>query len=757
MRPALAQVQYSYDPNGRLVKVTMPNGAFATYTYDPDGNILSISNSAASAVSITAMTPQSGPVGSTVTLQGSGFDPVAANDTVQFNGTSATVTSASATSLQATVPPGASSGTVSVTNSHGTAVAPTAFNVVAAGTIPTITKFSPAAAAVGGAVTITGTGFNPSMAGDTVSFGNITTNINSATASSIVANVPTQSSSGKITVATSGGTAVSSTDFYAVPNAFTPANITTKIRVQPAAAAQTVSLAGYSKAALMIFDATAGQKLYFTGTSNTFSNATLTVYSPTGSVVTNTLTASTTNFSADRLPVTGTYTAALNGNSSGHIKYQLLQGPTDISGTLPTDGSTINFSLPIDGGATYSFNGNAGQMFDIQTTNTNSSTAGLPRLFVQDPEGNVVADEGESWSGTSILHIPALPSSGTYSLRLSPVDLGTSSGTIQLISVVPPATGTFAIDGAPLTIQFSQYQSGTFTFSGTAGQRLYFMPTNSSFDTGLQVVVTAPDQSETLRTMLNAFEPEADDLAVLPVNGTYSVAITTPDDSAGAMTVALKTKPTDQAITATVNGTASQLSLAFDQDGQVTFTGTKNQALWIQPTAYSYASCAIAELYDSTNTSLGSTAFCDTSSSKNDFSGNPLAASSTYHLHVSRNGDPSAGSSTFAITTVPADKTGTLTVNGAAVTATLGVHQSGHYTFAANAGDVVTIATSGQTLDPSTFIHLLGPDGSEVDEWFPNSPSDSHTLAALPTTGTYVLEIVPNTTAAGKITIKATK
>ncbi|MBX9642137.1 MAG: Ig-like domain-containing protein, partial [Mycobacteriaceae bacterium] len=86
-----------------------------------------------SAVVITSVTPSIGPVGAEVTINGSGFDPVAANDRVVFTGATAagavaTVRSASPTQLLVSVPTGAQSGPISVTTPLGTAVSP-AFTV----------------------------------------------------------------------------------------------------------------------------------------------------------------------------------------------------------------------------------------------------------------------------------------------------------------------------------------------------------------------------------------------------------------------------------------------------------------------------------------------------------------------------------------------------------------------------------------------------------------------------------------------------
>ena len=67
------------------------------------------------APTITAFTPTSGAVGSTVTITGTGFNTTAANNVVYIGGVKATVTSASATQLVVTVLAGGS-GKVSATN-----------------------------------------------------------------------------------------------------------------------------------------------------------------------------------------------------------------------------------------------------------------------------------------------------------------------------------------------------------------------------------------------------------------------------------------------------------------------------------------------------------------------------------------------------------------------------------------------------------------------------------------------------------------
>lgn len=86
------------------------------------------------APTISSFNPTSGAVGTTVTITGTNFDTTAANNTVKFSGTAATVTAATATSITCTVPTGATNGTVTVTTAGGTATSAGSFTVTTSGT-----------------------------------------------------------------------------------------------------------------------------------------------------------------------------------------------------------------------------------------------------------------------------------------------------------------------------------------------------------------------------------------------------------------------------------------------------------------------------------------------------------------------------------------------------------------------------------------------------------------------------------------------
>ena len=160
--------------------------------------------SAAAAV-VTSFTPSSGPVGTSVTITGEGFDTTTA---VDFNGTAATFTTVSPTELTATVPSGAMSGPISVTNTDGTGISSTDFTVIPA---PVVTGFTPDSGPSGTFVTISGTGFTDAT---DVQFGGVSaTNFVVNSDVQISVTVPANAATGPITVATPGGTDTSADTF----------------------------------------------------------------------------------------------------------------------------------------------------------------------------------------------------------------------------------------------------------------------------------------------------------------------------------------------------------------------------------------------------------------------------------------------------------------------------------------------------------------------------------------------------------------
>jgi IPT/TIG domain len=159
---------------------------------------------------ISSFDPTSGVIGAAVEISGSGFGDSSDVTAVTFSGTAATFDVNSNILITATVPAGATTGPIAVTDSEGTATSATDFTVTPS-PVPTITSFDPTSGPVGTSVVITGTGFTGASS---VTFnGTAATSVTVDSDTQITATVPMGATTGPIAVTTPGGTATSANDF----------------------------------------------------------------------------------------------------------------------------------------------------------------------------------------------------------------------------------------------------------------------------------------------------------------------------------------------------------------------------------------------------------------------------------------------------------------------------------------------------------------------------------------------------------------
>jgi large repetitive protein len=206
------------------------HGVAATFTVNSDAKItttvpsgattgkITVTNPAGTATSgtnfivirpptISSFAPAQGKVGRVVTITGTHFTGVTK---VRFHGVAATFTVNSDTKISTSVPSGATSGKITVTNIAGTATSLTNFIVIRP---PGITSFAPTQGKAGTSVTINGTHF---IGTTRVRFNGViaTFTVNSDT--KITAAVPAAASTGKIAVVNEAGTATSANNFIVI-------------------------------------------------------------------------------------------------------------------------------------------------------------------------------------------------------------------------------------------------------------------------------------------------------------------------------------------------------------------------------------------------------------------------------------------------------------------------------------------------------------------------------------------------------------
>ena len=129
---------------------------------------------------------------------------------VKFNGTSASYTVNSSVKITATVPSGATTGKISVTNGGGTGTSTGSFTVTAPSG-PKITSFSPSYGWTGNTITINGSGFTGATS---VKLGSVSATFTVVSSVKITAKVPAMAKgSYKWSVTTPNGSATSLASF----------------------------------------------------------------------------------------------------------------------------------------------------------------------------------------------------------------------------------------------------------------------------------------------------------------------------------------------------------------------------------------------------------------------------------------------------------------------------------------------------------------------------------------------------------------
>jgi hypothetical protein len=161
---------------------------------------------------IGSFSPTSGPVGTSVTING---NHLTGANAVRFNGVSAAFTFQNDQKVSAIVPAGASTGKITLTTPTGTATSASSFSVTQASP-PTIGGFSPRSGPVGTAVTINGNHFTGVLV---VSFNAVSASFSLLDDDRISATVPPGATTGKITVTTAAGSATTSSSFTVTTNA----------------------------------------------------------------------------------------------------------------------------------------------------------------------------------------------------------------------------------------------------------------------------------------------------------------------------------------------------------------------------------------------------------------------------------------------------------------------------------------------------------------------------------------------------------
>jgi YD repeat-containing protein len=741
-------ITYIYDELGRLVGAVDPSGDTARYTYDAVGNLTSISRHISSQISIIEFSPNNGAPGTPVTIYGTGFSRTPGQNTVKFNGVAATVASSTTTQIVTSVPNGATTGPITVATSAGTATSSTAFTVGNA-TAPTITNFTPNVGAPGASVTLTGTNFQAAPSNNKVAFNGVRAPVISATATSIVTAVPNGAASGRLTVTTPDGKAVSASDFYIAPPPYTGADVESTGRIA-IGETKAVSVNTANKVAMLLFDGVAGQRISLNIPGSTITNyAHVYIYRLDNTQLTNTYVYQNgTGFiDALALPATGTYTIIIDpeGANTGSMTLQLNDATDSNVGTITPGGPPVTTTTTTTGqNARATFSGTAGQKVSLDVSSVNIPGT---HVSIQNPNGTTLAS---IYSGTAgaFMDTQTLPVSGIYTILVDPSNTNTGSATLRLYDV--PANGNAPIvpGGSPVTIATTvPGQNAALSFNGTAGQHISLSLSGVTIPNYSYIYLLRPDGAQVTSTYVNQNTTAFIDTLPLPVSGTYIILVDPQGPSIGNMSVQLNNASNVPAGTITAGGAPVTVSVTTaGQTASLTFNGYANQriSLGMGNGTMGWALVSIVKpdgtnLIDPTWTNGGGY-----------FDVRVLPATGTYTIIV----DPenaNTGNLTLQLYNVPPDPISTIMVGGPSVSvSTTTPGQNPKLTFSGNANQRISLGMGNGTMGWA-LVSIINPDGTYFINPSWTNGGGYFDVRALPATGTYTIVVDPENANTGSM------
>jgi YD repeat-containing protein len=703
------------------------------------------------APAISGLSTTSGPVGTSVTVTGSNFGASQGTSTVTFNGTAATPSSWSATSISVPVPPAATTGSVIVTVG-GSSSNGVAFTVITTGTV------SGRITALDGTTPIQGATVNVVQGATTV--GTATTNstgdyaltsLNAGTYSIVAsaAGYGTKSQS-PVTVVAGGTTAV---------NLSLEVIFSGPVSYVYDALGRLVSAIGPTDTAVYTYDAVGNLLSISRQSSNQVS---IIQFSPSSGQVGTSVIISGTGFSA----TTNQNTVTFNGVAATVAS----SSPTEIVTAVPAGATTGPLAITTPTGSATSSTPFSVTASTAPTIASFTPTIGPPGTTLTISGTNFDTTVSNDWvtfnnryalvnSATSIAistDVPQLSTSGRISVA-TPAGKATSVADF----FVPPApfaatdievTGRMNFGESKTVAISTANKIGLILFDGTALQRAS-LKVNSFSMTSCVVVIYNPDGTALAATTFYA-NGGVLDTPLLPATGTYTILIDPPSTNTGSIDFTLY-NATDVTGTITPGGAAVTVTTTTPgQNARLSFLATAGQRVSLQFSDSTFGGCyAVYDVIKSPDgATLASSGFCTATGFVDTVT---LPVAGYYTLLV----DPqvaTTGSQTLLLNDVPPDVTGPITPGGPAVTITTTTPgQNAILTFSGTVGQRVSLQLSNSTFAGcyAAYNTIKRPDGTTLTSIGLCGATGFLDTVALPVTGTYTILIDPQETTFGTETL----
>ena len=562
-------------------------------------------------------------------------------------------------------------------------------------------------------------------------------------------------SSGKVTVATAYGIAVSSADFFVPPPPYTLADIEVTDRMS-IGQSKTFVIAAAGKKGMILFDGSAGQRVSLSLSAVTAAGGAISIITANGAVLGSTSISTSGRFiDALELPSSGTYTILINpsATSTGSITLT-LNAVQNATASITIGGTAVTMTTIVPGqNAQLTFSGTAGQRISLNVTAI-SSTLSCPSFSIVKPDGTNLVGPGNCVS-PYFIDVTVLPVTGSYTVVMNPKTSTIGSATFALFEVPQDATATITPGGPAVTITTSvPGQNARLTFSGTAGQRISLNVTAISSTLSCPSFSIVKPDGTMVAPALACASPYFIDVTVLPVTGSYTVVMNPKTATIGNATFALSDVPPDATAAITPGGPAVTMTTTVPaQNAQLTFSGTAGQRISLNVTAISSTlSCPSFSIVKPDGTNLVAPDYNCASSYFIDVTVLPVTGSYTVVINPKTS---TTGSATFALFEVPQDATAAITQGAPAVTmATTVPGQNARLTFSGTAGQRISLRVTAisSTLSCPSFS-ILKPDGTNLVAPDYNCASSYFIdVTVLPVTGSYTVVMNPKIANIGSAT-----
>ena len=581
------------------VGVTSPNGSATSNTS------FTVTDGTGGPPTISSFTPNVGAAGDSVTISGTNFELTPTDNKLRFSGSSAAVSSSTATSIVGAVPP-TGSGHISVTTTAGSATSTADFYVAPSPRPASDVEFT-SRSSLGGLTNVTintpgkiGLVVFDALAGQrvTISFTNITmgrVRVSLINPNGTVLTGPIYEysypgwavidpislpASGTYTVVLDGYDPItySYSGSLSMQLYNTPPDVTGVIT--PGGPSIPVSITTPGQLARLTFSGTAGQAISLNVTGSPVPASWLTIYKPDGSNLIGQTNIGGANLGfIDRqvLPASGTYTIVIDpqGTNIGNFNVTLYN-LVDVSGTLTPDAGATPVNITVPGqNASFTFNGTTGQQVSLAVTGVTMSPTTNTSVIIYKPDGSTfVSDTVYSWMNQIVFDAQTLPVSGTYRVFVDPASASTGSLNLALYNA-PDVNDAIAI-GETKTITVPVVgQRANVIFNGTAGQTVGLNMTNPTMS--VQVSVWKPDGSGLIGA---TSAPGFIQMANLPATGAYTFLVDPQGTATGNLTL---TVYDNSLITGTlaVNGSGITITNNPGQNALLTFDGTAGQQVTV--------------------------------------------------------------------------------------------------------------------------------------------------------------------------------